>query len=844
MRSNRLRYVIPTLLVVALTILSFMSFIRGNSQRIERQNEEYIAELTAQRAISVNNLLEENESFIQATAYLYGTSLDSPDADVDAISSYEESSSFDHLRFVDASGDDYTSDGMRANLSDRAYFQAGMRGESGITYVTQSRVTGEHQIGFYAPVSYHGEVIGVMVGFYGEDFIRTMLEFELFGEEGEGWLCDADGTVIGSTLAETPENYLDFLEESGRCGGQGAERVREAFATGSDITFDCHFDGGVASASAVALERGGWMLVRCFPPSASAQILENANGEGIRLIATLVALFAAYTLYLAISFLLDRRRSKEANRIANDISRGVSTMFDVFVELDLDRLSYEYVGGTPNYGGIPARGDIDTLRQAVTSYIPDEGERQAAFEAFGPEALRRALADTDRISMRVHAPSTLGEWQTFNFAVIERVDGMPTRLLVATQDTTELQRKEQEEQRRLQEALDAAEKASHAKTEFLFNMSHDIRTPMNAIIGYTELAEGEGTTPEQMRDYIHKIDSSSRHLLALINDILEMSRIESGKMTLDPEPCDIARVVDEARTLFTSQMQAKGIDFMADTSSSVTDRWVLCDKNRLNRVLLNLLSNAYKFTPEGGSVAVELVQEGSADGVASFALHVRDTGIGMSPEFAGRLFSPFERERTSTVSGIQGTGLGLSITKSIVDLMGGTIEVATEQGAGTEFVVRTSFPIVEPPEQQAQDEPREVVPANFEGMRLLLVEDNPVNREIATLILSSFGFELEHAENGQVALDKVATSEPGHYDAVLMDIQMPVMDGYAATRAIRALDDEILANVPIVAMTANAFAEDIQAAHSAGMDGHIAKPLEIDKMTATLSEVLHYRRHR
>ena len=836
---SKLKRIIPTVVLVLCVAGAFFGFIRDNSQRIAEQNKEYIDELTTQRGVSIDSLIAENESFIESIAYLYSASLDTPEADVDIIKNFEDNTVFDFVRFIDAEGDNYTSEGLRANMADRAYFQQGMRGESGTTFVKVGRVTGQRLVGFYAPVRYEDEIIGVMAGFYGEEYIQRMLEYELFGYEGEGWLCLSDGTVMGSSRPNAPSNYLEFLGESGRCAPEELARVQKAFADGTDVIFTCRVGGQQTSVNAVALSSADWMLVRSFPPAATREILSNANRDGQQLVLTLVGLFAAYVLFLTVDFLLERRRTAEVNRNANDITRGVSTLFDLFLRMDLDALTYEYISGRPSYEGLEPTGTWDEIASLVASTVPEDDARAEIAEAFDVNTMRRALTHIDRISMRVHSPNALGEWHTFNFVVIARnEDGSPHQMLVTTQDVTDLHQHEVEEQMRLEDALDTAERASRAKTEFLFNMSHDIRTPMNAIIGYTELAQREDTSAAQVHDYIRKIDSSSQHLLALINDILEMSRIESGKMRLEPEACDLAQVVDEVRALFTTQMRAKNIDFVVDTSSSVTDRWVLCDQNRLNRILLNLLSNAYKFTPEGGSVYLSLIQEGCAEGLASFALHVRDTGIGMSPSFAEKLFTPFERERTSTVSGIQGTGLGLSITKSIVDLMGGSIEVHTQKGEGTEFVVRLSFPVAEAPGEQTAPVEAPVVQADFGGKRLLLVEDNEVNREIATLILESFGFALECAENGRQAVEMVSSSWPGHYDAILMDIQMPVMDGYAATRAIRALDNPELAQVPIVAMTANAFAEDVRAAHDAGMNGHIAKPLEVDKMLTTLGEVL------
>ena len=385
-----------------------------------------------------------------------------------------------------------------------------------------------------------------------------------------------------------------------------------------------------------------------------------------------------------------------------------------------------------------------------------------------------------------------------------------------------------------------AEQSNRAKSTFLSNMSHDIRTPMNAIIGYTTLSKKEEGIPPRVSEYLTKIDASSRHLLALINDVLEMSRIESGKMELEPEKCDLVKAMGEVKDLFTTQMETKRLHYSV-TADGLTNQTVLCDVNRLNRVLLNLISNAYKFTPEGGSVTVTLTQTGAADGKASYELRVKDTGMGMSPEFAAKVFEAYERERTTAVDHIQGTGLGMAITKSIVDLMNGTIDVETEQGKGTEFIIRVDFPIVEEAPETVGDGQSEESAASeidFSKIKLLLVEDNEINREIATLLLEEAGFQLDAAENGKIAVDKIAASRPGDYQLVLMDIQMPVMNGYDAAKAIRALPNADLARIPIVAMTANAFSEDIQAAKDAGMDSHIAKPIDVAKMMETLREVL------
>ncbi len=326
---------------------------------------------------------------------------------------------------------------------------------------------------------------------------------------------------------------------------------------------------------------------------------------------------------------------------------------------------------------------------------------------------------------------------------------------------------------------------------------------------------------------------ASRQLLEIVNDVLDMSRIESGKFSLEPTCVNLEECVREACDLVRTQLEAKKIGL--SVSCAVSHKWVLCDKVMLDQALMNLLCNAGKFTEENGTVSLQLTELTGGDETGRYEIRIKDTGIGMSREFAERLFNPFERERTSTVSKIQGTGLGLAITKSIVDMMGGTITVQTEKGKGTEFTITVDFPVTEPEEEIS---PKEADEISFEGMRALLVEDNMINMEIAQMLLDQEGFLVETAENGEIALEMIAASGQGYYDLILMDIQMPVMDGYKATQAIRALPDKGLAGIPIIAMTANAFQEDIKKAEETGMDGHIAKPLDIPAMKATLQQVL------
>lgn len=403
-----------------------------------------------------------------------------------------------------------------------------------------------------------------------------------------------------------------------------------------------------------------------------------------------------------------------------------------------------------------------------------------------------------------------------------------------------IQRRREE---RLEVAQAKAEARDRAKSAFLSSISHDIRTPMNAIIGYIELAKRSGTTEDKLREYLAKTDAASHHLLALLNDVLEMSRIESGKIDLEPIPMNFQTIFDELDTVYSEQMAEKNLDFTTDLSG-VRHTHVMCDKVRFNRVLLNLVSNAYKFTPSGGSIIITLAEfESSTEGAADYELRVRDTGLGMSEEFQKHVFNAFERERNTNATGIDGTGLGMPITKGILDLMKGTIEVKSVVDKGTEFIVRLTLPFapanaVEAESGAAALQQSSLAPLDYSKLRLLLVEDNEINREIAQTLLSQSGFRVDTAVNGKVAVEKFSRGGAGYYDAILMDVQMPIMDGYTAARTIRAMEISGNKRVPIIALSANAFESDIKDALASGMDAHVAKPIKLPNLMKTLDELL------
>ena len=434
-------------------------------------------------------------------------------------------------------------------------------------------------------------------------------------------------------------------------------------------------------------------------------------------------------------------------------------------------------------------------------------------------------------------------------------DGNLNTVLIANRNVTEEKEREIEQDKNLRNALAAAEHANRAKTAFLNNMSHDIRTPMNAIIGFTALATTHIDSTELVLDYLKKIQTSGQHLLSLINDVLDMSRIESGSVRIEYTTVHLPDILHDLRTIIQGSVYSKQQDLYIDTQD-VFHEDIIIDKLRLTQVLLNIISNAVKFTPVGGMINIRVSEKPCRrEGYTTVIFRVKDNGIGMSPEFCKQVFDSFSREHTVTENGIGGTGLGMAITKNIVDMLGGTIHVESEVGRGTEFTVMLECEISEmtvkeepDPEQREplkneKQKIRAEIQRRYEGKKVLLVEDNELNREIATAIMEEIGLDVDCVEDGTDAVNIMSSAEGGKYDLIFMDIQMPKMDGYTATREIRTLNDPKCANIPIIAMTANAFEEDRKKAIKAGMNAHIAKPISVDIILENLERMRQNRKY-
>ncbi len=540
----------------------------------------------------------------------------------------------------------------------------------------------------------------------------------------------------------------------------------------------------------------------------------------------------------------ERLNAKEIEAL--QLLTAVKATHDMVVSVNLTKNTYTLIGNESFVTqGDDVTGSFDEVIDIHAGKVVEE-HRQLYFDTFSREGLLRAHAEGKKevyLEYQQCDEEGVPHWLGTHTMFIDNPRSTDVTEITISQNIDERVHKEEEIKAILEAERDKAEQAQKAKTDFLFQMSHDIRTPMNAIIGFANFIKSSDDLYTIHNDYVLKLETAGNQLLMLINDALEMSRIESGKLVFCREIQDIRAIITNVMAVMQIQAEEKGVNLTSDFS--VNNPVVNCDQNHMNRVVMNLLSNAVKFTPSGGSVKVSLYEKPtSPEGYTAFELKIADTGIGMSPQFLEKVFEPFEREQTSTVSGMQGTGLGLAIVKRIVETAGDSISVESKQGEGTVFTLNVTLQRRERSDLQDSKTaentlpPMEKMADYFKSRRILLVEDNEFNLTIAHTLLENVGFSVETATDGKVAVNKVAGAPtPDYYDAVLMDVQMPIMNGYEAAEAIRALPDGRSKTV-IIAVTANAFDTDKENAIAAGMNGHISKPIDVAALYRTLWNLL------
>ena len=950
-------------------VLGVFRYFRFVSKTVYEESVSHLTEVFHQSDNMMRELTDKNLTYL----HIWGENLQdilSEDEIRDYIKKAQEDTGFLEFFFLSADGDYKMATGETGYLGLQENMEEEIR--QGNDVIANAAVPGKSQLLIFATPKAHGiyqgfEYDAIAIAYENSDIV-DVLDISAFDGNAQSFMIHPDGRVVVDHSSEAWGNVYNFfgiLREHSDMSEKEINALLEKFKAGRTDAMLLNLDERNYYLVYEKSDIQDWMflgLVQADIVNASMNRLQRST---IFFVSAIVFCIAALFISLIIQKNRINLRRKDTEILYRDelFQKLSMNVDDVFLMLDAKTYQADYV--SPNVEkllGITVEQihkDICILRK-LHSEKQEDPEKNYLEEI---QAQEQREWDFEYVHLKT------GEKRWFhNIAMGSEVNGKKKYILVMSDRTSDRKMNQA-----LSEAVRAAETANKAKSSFLSNMSHDIRTPMNAIIGFTTLAVSNIDDKKRVRDYLGKILSSSNHLLSLINDILDMSRIESGKIHLEETEVSLSDVLHDLKTIISGQIHAKQLELYMD-AMDITNEDVYCDKTRLNQVLLNLLSNAVKFTPAGGTVSVRIRQyPGTVKGSELYEIRVKDNGIGMSQEFVQKIFSPFERERTSTVSRIQGTGLGMAITKNIVNMMGGTIEVLTEQGKGTEFIVRLPFRIqskhqriekiaeleglkalvvdddfntcdsvtkmlvkvgmrsewtlsgkeavlrarqsmemgdafhayiidwrlpdmngIEVTRQirslgddtpiiiltaydwsdievearaagvtafcakpmfmsdirdtlmtaigqkQAEAETA-ILPtagSDFRGRYILLVEDNELNSEIAAEILNEYGFLVDTAENGAEAVEKVKNSKPGNYDLVLMDVQMPVMNGYEATKQIRALDNPALAGITILAMTANAFDEDKKKALECGMDGFLSKPIVIEELISILQKNL------
>ena len=977
-RGGKTKYSLPQrwrstaaalLVLFALIGGSCARYVLFVSQTVYQESTSHLSELVHQSDDMLNQLFSRNRMIL----HLWGGLLE--------IASSEEQirSGMDKMQkeidcaalyFLASDGSCMTQDGEKSSLGSQTGL--GTHLSDGEDVVVNAALPGKPQMLVFvcpeAKGTYRGFNYDAIAVAYYNDTVLSAIDSSAFDGAAHSYVIYSDGRVVLDSNADSDDpvyNLLAELRGNSNLSEKKFDALSDDFAQGRNGSMMLTLRG---TRYYLVYENMGiqdWIMLGLVPVSVVNAGMDTLWRRTVEIVVVIACLLMVLLIALIVHRSRDALRRRDTEILYRDelftrLSRNVD---DVFLMMDAETSRVDYV--SPNIErllGVPleqVQQDIRALRALHPKDSPDHDKNFFA----GIQCGEQCEWNAD------FAHQQNGERRWFHIVAMGSEVAGRTKYILVMSDRTADRKINQA----LSEAVAAAEAASRAKSTFLSNMSHDIRTPMNAIIGFTTLAVSNIDNQKRVKDYLTKTLSSSRHLLALINDILDMSRIESGKLQLEETEVNLPEMLHDIKTIVSGQIHAKQLELYMD-ALDVTDEDVYCDRTRMGQILLNLLSNAIKFTPAGGTVSVRVRQfAGTVRDCAQYEFRVRDNGIGMSPEFAQKIFEPFERERTSTVSRIQGTGLGMAITRNIVEMMGGTIKVQTEKNRGTEFIIclplrvqncsrreekiaelaglkalvvdddfntcdsvaklltrvgmraewtlsgreavlraRQSIELGDPcrayiidwrlPDMNGievtrqirslnddtpiiiltaydwsdieaeakaagvtafcskpmflsdlrdtlltaightQTAAQDILPgkdADFRGRHILLVEDNELNREIAVAILHEYGFLVDTAENGAVAVEKIRTSDPGRYDLVLMDVQMPVMDGCTATQRIRALKDPVRAAVPIVAMTANVFEEERKRAFDCGMNGFLSKPIVIEELIDALKDIMH-----
>ncbi len=985
--------ILISLVALALVIIAFFLFITMNNERISEQNAKYLQGSTEQSARRINEWMTDSQTEVKLLASMYESTLGSvEDIDVDSIKQLADYTKFDYTTISLAGGRTFDNTGKEGDASDREYYLQGMEGASGVCATDHSLFYDDLSVIFYTPLYFQGEVVGVISGAYREGSTEEFLRTYIFDEQTNTYLVERDGAVVAhssTTYSNNVRNAADLYLEGEGSGNISRTELEEAFRNGTSVTFTYQGDSGSGTAYVMQVANYDWMLMRTFPASITDAMQARANLAGLVLVALVGGALALVAGFLLVQTMRQRSKLISESEHVTSIVNSSLALFQRFAVIDLEKNTYEYLKDEGIKDDLPRNGEYHMFRYYWETRFCDDGERDRMKVELTPEYIREHLTPEMpylHLEYRLHDQET-GEvkWNQASMIPLQRNNaGVVTSVLLSVQDVTDVKEREIAQHNALQDAFNEAERASRAKTDFLNSMSHDIRTPMNSIMGLTAIASMYVNDPERVKDCLTKITTSSRHLLGLINEVLDMAKIESGNLGLSEEDFDLPETVESLLSIMTPQINDKKLNLKVEIAD-IKHEHVVGDPMRLQQVFVNIMGNSVKFTPEGGTVSLRIKELPSrVKGSGCYEFTFSDTGCGMSEDFVKTVFEPFTRANDSRVTKVEGTGLGMSIVRSVVNLMNGTIDVKSKLGEGTTFTVTVYMKLREGDEHdltpleglrvlvaddeetacesacevlrsigmepdyvmsgddavaavrdaekngrsyvaiildwkmpgksgiEAAREIREIVSedmpiiilsaydwtaveqearsvgvdafiakplfrsrlvhvmkgliasdepelaseyevlqqSDFSGHRILLTEDNSIAAAIALDIMGMTGLEVDHAENGRVAVDMLLNAEPGYYELVFMDIQMPVMNGYEAAAAIRAAaegkgpDGEAidprpdLGTIPVVALTADAFADDVARARAVGMNAHMSKPMEIELLVKTLKEWL------
>ena len=844
--------ILPLVVTTLSLIVAFCLFSLRNKSSINTRNKEYIKESTISLQQRLDVKFESSLNNISSIAYLFGELISPPYDRQKLIKEIEQQTEFDYVRFITKEGIDITSEGEITgengeivNVSDRDYFIDGMNGHEGVTLVEKSRVNNQRQIGFYAPVIASSSTEGILIGFYKDSSLSSELYNTFYGKQASVYIINNAKNIVSSSVNEESSSILeesddpydfDYVLQSYLFNESNKNIIEKSIEGKISSLFEIHSKKGTTYGYITLLSFVDWYIVQTYPYEATQVLFNIANGSGLSLEASILVIAALYLTYIVFMQVLKNKRIAQENKIATYVTSAARDIFRTMFYVDLESDTYEDL--SIEKMPLHKNGSLNELKEYVISEVINEKQISDVMHFFQPNHLKEYDHDKNpNMVIEIIKNSDEEHYSSMTFVPTKVEDNIVKCGLLVFNDVTDQKKKELQSNIELEEAYNKSQSASKAKTSFLFNMSHDIRTPMNAIIGFADLIEKHLDDKDKCKVYLGKLKSSSSFLLSLINNVLDMARIESGQTEIVESVWNVDKFISDLVSVFESSIKEKNLTFIKFID--IKHNNIYCDSTRLRQIYLNVISNAIKYTRSGGEVKLIIREiECDKEGYARFKVIVEDNGIGMSKEFLPHIFEEFSREKTSTESKVVGTGLGMPIVKTLVNLMHGTIEVESEQGVGTKFIITLDHRIATKEEivlDPKLDQEKDI--SSYKGKRILLAEDNELNTEIAVTILEEAGFIVEHAENGQVCVDMLKKAKIGYYDLILMDIQMPVMDGYKATETIRAINNP-RCDIPIIAMTANAFDEDKRKAYVIGMDGHIAKPINIPQLLETIAKVL------